>query len=205
MELARWKARTRRFALQFWRRRWRYYKRRQVLERRRIIALRWRLQQAETKLNRAYRTLLEPALMALDQYERTYLTHWVNSFEADLESFRLTIVTGRLIDLLQAPQQVRLAERLGLAELPREQAGLVQHLTEYLQERRAVHGPSDGIETLFEAYLRLRLLEEPELARRWGIDPAWIAHLLPPPGAIGIAQEYYAHLPHPAAWRGQGT
>lgn len=201
VELSLWKARGRRFAWQVWRRRWRYTKRRQVLVRRRIIAERLELHKAEQRLNKLYRIQLEPALTALDLYESTYLAHWVHSFEADLESFRLTVVTGRLIAMLKEPQNARLAETLGLASLPDTTASLTALFTTFLAERQAVLGPNEGIETLFEAYLRLRLIEEPELCRRWGIERQWIERMLPAPGSLGLAHEYYGHLTDAGVWR----
>ncbi|MGI9406327.1 MAG: hypothetical protein ACR2O4_08145, partial [Hyphomicrobiaceae bacterium] len=135
LELARLKARHARQRFRFWRRRWRRVKRRQYRTRRASFFKRIELMRAEWRLNARSRVLLEPALVAVDQYERTYLTHWVHSFEADLESFRLTVVTGRLIDLLLQPAHHETRTRLGLSDLPRDRIHMREHIISHLEEQ----------------------------------------------------------------------
>jgi hypothetical protein len=194
VELTRWKARGRRFAWQPWRRRWRYYKRRMLSVRRRIFLRQLRLQSAELKLNMSYRATLEPALVEVDRYERAYLTHWIHSFEADLESLRLTVVSGRLIEHLATPQNSALREKLQIGGLPAERASLERELRAFLAERGVGLPPEASIAGLLEAYLRLRLLEDEAMRAAWGVDRTWLEHDLPPPGELGIAQERWLHL-----------
>ncbi|MGI9405557.1 MAG: hypothetical protein ACR2O4_04225 [Hyphomicrobiaceae bacterium] len=194
IELARLKARHARQRFRMWRKRWRRVKRRQFQTRRAIVAKRFRLSRAEWRLNARSRVLMEPALVAVDQYERAYLTHWVHSFEADLESFRLTVVTGRLIDLLFQPGHAETANRLGLADLPGDRIHMRDYIIAFLEERDVGFPPLARLEGLFEIYLRLRLLEDPALCRKWGINRIWLERYLPPPGAMGVAHERYNHL-----------
>ena len=199
--LARWKARHRRFAWRFWRRRWRYLKGRQIATRRKLIAAQWRLQRAEWRLNVAARPTMEPALVAVDQYEQNYLMHWVHSFEADLESFRLTVMTGRLLDILFEPGSAGMREHLGLGALPKDRVDLREHVLGYLRERRVAFGPLARLESLFESYLRERLIEDSDLCQRWHINPIWLRRALPAPGAIGVAHERYRHIAPLGAWK----
>ena len=201
VELARWKARHRRFVGRFWKKRWRYLKRNQIRTRRALIDVRWRLQKAEWKLNAAYRPVLEPALVAVDQYERNYLMHWVHSFEADLESFRLTVMTGRLLDILFEPASDGMRVHLGLGDLPHDRIVLREHMIDYLATHQVAFGPLARLESLFESYLRVRLIDDPELCERWHINRVWLQHALPAPGAVGVANERYQHLTPVGAWR----
>lgn len=199
--LARWKARHRRFAWRFWKRRWRYLKRRQIAVRRELTSAKWRLYQAEWRLNTAYRATIEPALVAVDQYERNYLMHWVHSFEADLESFRLTVMTGRLLDLLFAPSAKGMREHLGLGDLPDDRIELRDHVRAYLTSRKVAFSPLARLESLFESYLRMRLLDDPQLCERWHVNPIWLEYGLPAPGAIGLTHERFGHLTQRGDWR----
>ena len=156
---------------------------------------------AEWRLNEKYSVLLEPALVAVDQYERTYLTHWVHSFEADLESFRLTVMTGRLVDLLFQPAHYETRKRLGLSELPNNRVLLRDHLIEALETRGVGFPPLARLEGLLEIYLRLLLLDDPALQRKWSVNATWLEHYLPPPGALGIANERFNHLTQPTSVR----
>ncbi len=194
VQLARLKARHRRFAWQPWRRRWRHTKARLLATRRRILAAAWRLRQAELRLNMSYRTVLEPALAAADQYERAYLTHWVHSFEADLDSLRLTVVSGRLVELIGSAPYAGLRASLGLDGLRWEAGKLEPELRDFIAARGGGFGPEATTESLFETYLRLRLLEDDALRRVWGIDRVWLERDLPPPGALGLVHERYQHL-----------
>lgn len=200
VELVAWKARHRRFRWRFWKRRWRYYKSQQIVTRRALTAAQWKLQRAETRLNMAYRSVIEPALVAVDQYERNYLTHWVQSFEADLESMRLTIVTGRMLDILFEPQHTPLRRHLGLHDLPHERISLRDHIVTYLEARGVGYGPLARLESLFESYLRVLLLSDPELCRRWNVNRTWLEHGLPAPGAIGVANRRHMHLSPVGGW-----
>ncbi len=201
VEMSRSKARGQRFAGLFWKRRWRLHKRRQIDLRWRIMTLRRNLDRIERRLDTAYRPVLQPALTELDRYERNYLAQWVHSFEADLESFRLTIVSGRLIDMLALPEYRASLRTLGLAALPTERAQLMAHLTRAIQDAGAGFGPNDSLESLFEVYLRLRLLDDADLLLRWGVDRVWLERLLPAPGATGIAHERFLHLGTVDTWR----
>lgn len=194
LELARLRARHTRQVFRFWRKRWRRVKRRQFQTRRAILWRRIQLMRAEWRLNEKYSVLMEPALVAVDQYERTYLAHWVHSFEADLESFRLTIVTGRLVELLFRPGHEATCKRLGLSDLPHDRIHLRDHLIDYLERRNIGFPPLARLEGLFEFYLRVRLLEDAELCRAWGVNRVWLENYLPPPGALGVAHERYNHL-----------
>jgi hypothetical protein len=196
VELTRWKARGRRFAWQPWRRRWRYYKRRMLATRKAIFRKQLRLQSAELKLNMGYRAILEPALAEVDRYERAYLTHWIHSFEADLESLRLTVVSGRLIEHLATPQNAALRARLQIEGLPAGKAALERELKSYLSSRDVGLAPAATTAGLLEAYLRIRLLEDADMRAAWGVDRSWIERDLPPPGELGVAQERWLHLRH---------
>lgn len=200
VELARWKARHRRFAWQFWKRRWRYLKARQFATRQKLISQRWALQRAEWRLNVGYRPTIEPALVAVDQYERNYLMHWVHSFEADLESFRLTVLTGRLLDMLFEPANAPLRAHLGLAHLPAGREQLRAYVLRYLDAHGVGYGPAARLESLFESYLRLRLMRDDELCARWQINRVWLERALPAPGAIGTANARFYHLSPDGAW-----
>ncbi|MEL7544381.1 MAG: hypothetical protein AAGJ70_11465, partial [Pseudomonadota bacterium] len=164
--------------------------------RRAILFERLALMRQEWRLNEKYRVLMEPALTALDQYERHYLTHWVHSFEADLESFRLTVVCGRLLDLLHFPAHADTISTLGLADLPQDPAALRAHLIDFIDARGVGYPPGPRIEGLFEIYLRLRLLEDEELRARWDVNQVWLERYLPPPGALGVAHARFYHLAH---------
>ncbi len=201
LELARLRARHSRQRFRFWRKRWFRVKRRQFQTRRSIIWHRIQLMRAEWRLNEKYSVLLEPALVAVDQYERTYLTHWVHSFEADLESFRLTVVTGRLVDILFQPSNDATCRRLGLADVPRDRINLRDYLIAYLGARNVGFPPLARLEGLFEIYLRLRLLEDPALCDKWGVNRIWLENYLPPPGTMGVAHERYHHLHQAQAMR----
>ncbi|MEZ5776279.1 MAG: hypothetical protein R3D33_16690, partial [Hyphomicrobiaceae bacterium] len=194
VELSRWKARDRRFALQFWRRRWRHAKRRHLRLRFKVVARRWHLHRTEWRLNLRYRGALEPALRAVDRYERAYLTHWIHSFEADLESFRLTILSGRLMEIVRQPARKATIGRLGLADLPDDAAALRSFLIEGLAASARAVAPGEPIESLFETWLRDRLAASPELCALWQVDPAWLRAHLPPPGSLGVVHERYLHV-----------
>lgn len=197
LELARLRARHSRQRFRLWRKRWFRVKRRQFQTRRSILWQRIQLMRAEWRLNEKYSVLMEPALVAVDQYERTYLTHWVHSFEADLESFRLTVITGRLADLLFQPSHDETRKRLGLADLPSDRIHMRAHLISFLEQKGVGFPPLARMEGLMEIYLRLRLLEDPELRKRWGVNSVWLEHYLPPPGALGISHERFNHLVQP--------
>lgn len=199
-EMTRCKARHRRFALQFWKRRWRHHKRRQIAIRRKLMLHQYRLRRSEWRLGLAYRSLIEPALVAVDQYERAYLMHWVHSFEADLESFRLTVVTGRLLDMLFAPGMEEMRAYLGLDSLPSERAGLRRYLVATLEAAGVGHEPLAHVESLFEAYLRIRLAADAELRRRWHVDRDWLLEALPAPGSLGVAAARHGHATPMRRW-----
>ncbi len=200
IELAKWKARHRRWSFKFWRKRWRYYKKRMTAVRRRLFVRRIILFRREYKLNLCYRSVIEPALKAVDQYEKAYLSHWVHSFEADLKSFRLTVVTGRLLEMICEKQNHDFLERLGLGEMPSDAARLRVFLQSTIESYQAGYGPEATLESLFETYLRLKLLNEPGLLERWGVNRVWLERYLPPPGALGVTQQRYEHMGSNRDW-----
>ncbi len=200
VNLARWKARHRRWFGKIWRKRWWYYKRNIRKTRWKMIKLQIRLYKKNNWLNIAYRPELEPALVELHHYERIYLTSWVHSFEADLESFRLTVISGRLIEQLQKEQYADHKDYLGLSELPEDMDETRKYLREFLKKHGVGIGPESSVEGLFEAFLRLRLIHDPEMRKRWGVDYVWLTQSLPPPGALGLADAKYNHLESNRHW-----
>lgn len=200
IELVRWKARNRRRGWKLWQKRWWHNSRNQWRVRNEQLSKRWELQKAEFQLSLRYRAAVEPALSAVDQYERSYLMHWVHSFEADLESFRLTVMTGRLLDLLFAPQAAPVRQHLGLAHLPRNKTELRAHLIEYLGQHGVAFGPLATVESLFEAYLRTRLIRDPQLAAQWNVNRVWLERALPAPGSMGISGGRHFHMATQGHW-----
>ncbi len=200
VDLAKWKARHRRWTFKFWRKRWWNNKKNMLKLRRRIVFQRYILLQKEYRLNILYRSTLEPVLKAQEQYERHYLSHWVHSFEADLKSFELTVISGRLVEILVNMNDRRFLERLGLGDLPREPAYLRSFMQQYLDQYNIGYGPEATIENLFENYLRAKLTYEHGMAERWGINRIWLMNYLPPPGALGIVQNKYYHMMPQRSW-----
>ena len=203
-ELSKWKARHKRWAFKFWHKRWRHNKKNMFSLRRKISMKRYTLLMKEYRLNMIYRARLEPLLKTVHQFEHQYLTHWVHSFEADLKSFELTVISGRLVEIISNMTNRRFLENLGLGELPREPAYLRSYMQKYLDNHNIGYGPEATIENLFENYLRVKLISEPGMAERWGISKIWLKNYLPPPGALGIVQSKYHHMAPNQAWNPQG-
>ena len=200
VELFRWKARYARFGFQLWKRRYWYHRRKIRQTRWKMIALQIKLYFRTRRLNIVYRPFVEPAFREMDHYERIYLASWVHSFEADLESFRLTVISGRLIEEVLSENFADFRDFYQLSELPVEAEALRHFLRQYLTERNIGFASSAAIEGLFETWLRVRLLEDERMRKKWNISTIWLTRCIPAPGAIGIAQAQFGHLPHNTVW-----
>ncbi len=204
VNLSRWKARHKRWYGKLWRKRWWYYKRNIRKTRWAMVALQVKLYKKNRWLNIAYRPELEPALKELEHFERIYLTSWIHSFEADLESFRLTVISGRLLEQLHLPRYAKHKTLLGLSDLPIERHETRKFLQDFLKGHGVGFGPETTVEGLFEAFLRLRLMHDEDLRKAWNIDYTWLTRSLPPPGALGVADTVFNHLESNTQWYEEG-
>ncbi|MEO0620021.1 MAG: hypothetical protein AAFZ01_12185, partial [Pseudomonadota bacterium] len=84
---------------------------------------------------------------------------------------------------------------LGLEDLPQDTDALRSHLIDFIDARGVGYPPASRIEGLFEMYLRLRLLEDPQMREGWDVNLVWLERYLPPPGALGVAHARFYHLP----------
>lgn len=200
VEISRLKARYKRFGFQFWKRRYWSFKRRIRKSRWEMIGVQLRLYLVTRRLNILYRPFIQPAFKQLDHYERIYLAQWVHSFEADLESFRLTVVSGRLLEELTSEDCAGVRAFYMLEDLPVEQDRLRAYLKDYLESYDIGFVPNAAVEGLFETWLRVRLLQDDTMRRKWGVSSRWLRHCIPPPGGLGVVQSTYGHFTNNDDW-----
>ena len=174
--------------------------------RRRLGELRGEIAEAGREIFAEHEAEVAGICLELIEHDRMFLQHLYHRFGLEVESIVFTVASGRILDLIAAPDEVGQSARASLGldglgctpEAPCTGEGLRAHIRADPELTAHVGlGPEAVLEGTLEAWLRVKLLTGAiELA---GHDRNWVAHL-PPPGEFGRAQAEYGHFPHQLGW-----